>query len=205
MRNAFNQPELFRHAAKSVWDPLYSRGVPARPKIPKLPNEREWWVTLKEGSGRCASGDVYTDGAAEGGFFRAVRAGWGAVGVSEAGEIAWTAGGILGEPNACIFRAELKAVLAVLRVALPPLRIHVDNAQVVQGFQKGRGWCVSSKSFGADVWRTVWDVYDDKGGGVEIRKVKAHCSWWDVLGDRISARNRAGNHLADQEAKRPCT
>jgi hypothetical protein len=164
-RAEFNQPALFKYGGVAVWDPLYSRGVPARPKIPKHPQEREWWSREKEGAERYASGDVYSDGAAEGGFFRAVRAGWWAVAVSEEGEVLWTAGGILGGQHTCIFRAELTAVLEVLRIAIPPLRIHVDNAQVVQGFRKGREWCVSSKSFAADLWREVWEVYDDIGGG----------------------------------------
>ena len=49
------------------------------------------------------------------------------------------AGGILGEPNARISRAELKAVVAVLCVALPPVRLHVDNAQGSLGLSKGQG------------------------------------------------------------------
>ena len=61
---------------------------------------------------------------------------------------------------------------------------------------------MDSKSFGADIWREVWDVCEDIGEGAEIVKVKAHTSWWDVLGGRITARNRAGNHLADYEAKK---
>ena len=82
-------------------------------------------------------------------------------------EVLWTAGGICGEAQASIFRAELTAVLSVLRIAIPPLSIHVDNAQVVQGFIKGRGWCTNSKSCAADLSRTIWDVYDgahDLGG-----------------------------------------
>ena len=201
-RQTFNEPGLFRLARGSVWDPLFSRGVPARPKIPKHPTERDWWRAEKIGEVRCASGDVYTDGAAEGGFFRVVRAGWGAVAISDEGVVLWSAGGVLGDPQASIFRAELKAVLAVLRIAVPPLRIHVDNAQVVRGFQQGKQWCVNSRSCGADIWREVWEVYDEIGGGVEVRKVKAHTFWWDVLAGKITARNRAGNHLAAQEAKK---
>ena len=87
-------------------------------------------------------------------------------------------------------------------MALPPLRIHVDNAQVVQGFRMGRPWCVRSRSYGADLWREVWDKYEDVGGGIEVVKVKAHTSWWEVLAGRISARDRAGNDLADKEAKK---
>ena len=60
-----------------------------------------------------------------------VRAGWGAVCISNEGAVLWKMGGVLGEPQASIFRAELKAVLEVLRIAVPPLRIHVDSAQVV--------------------------------------------------------------------------
>ena len=98
-------------------------------------------------------------------------------------------GGVLGEPQASIFRAELKAVLEVLRIAVPPLRVHVDNAQVVQGFREGRQWCVSGKSCAADLWREVWDVYGDIEGGVEVVKVKAHTTWWEALAGQISARN----------------
>ena len=65
----------------------------------------------------------------------------------------------------------------------------------------GRGWCTNAKSYAADLWREVSDVYEDIGGGVEIRKVRAHTSWWDVLSGRITARDRAGNGLADLAAK----
>ena len=44
-------------------------------------------------------------------------------------------------------------------------------------------------------------MLEDIGGGVDIIKVKAHTTWWDVLAGKVTARNRAGNHLADQEAK----
>ena len=88
--------------------------------------------------------------------------------------------------------------MVAIRLTDTSVRTHVDNARVVQGSQQGREWCVSSKSFAADLWRTVWDVYDDIGEGVEVIKVKAHTSWWDVLAGRIAARDRAGNHLADQ-------
>ena len=201
-REAFNKPEIFKWGRRAVFDPLFSRGVPARPKLPRTPSPCSWKVEEVKGGGLWATGDVYTDGSAEGGFFRAIRAGWGAVALSEDGVVSWRAGGVCHEPQANIFRAELSAVLAVLQMALPPLRIHVDNAQVVQGFRMGRPWCVRSRSYGADLWREVWDKYEDVGGGIEVVKVKAHTSWWEVLAGRISARDRAGNDLADKEAKK---
>ncbi len=96
----------------------------------------------------------------------------------------------------------MMAVLNVLRIALPPVTIHVDNAEVVRGFGEGPEWSTAAGRDGGDLWREVWRRMDDIGGGVEIKKVKAHTSEEDIDGGVISARDRYGNLHADAEAKR---
>ena len=185
-----------------VWDPLYSRGVPARPKFPAPPPARTWWAAVKDEAERAATGDIYTDGSAAGWHWRLTRAGWAAVSLDDEGKVLWRMGGICGEPHASILRAELTAVLEVLRIAVPPVKIHVDNQCVVDGFERGVRWCTHSNRDAADIWIQVWRKMEDIGEGVTVTKVKAHSTWWEVLSGVITARNRGGNALADSEAKK---
>ncbi len=190
-----------RHGTAALWDPLYSRGVPCRPKIPPLPQPTTWWSVRREGVEKAASGDVYTDGSALGWFWRVVRAGWAAVALDEEGNELWTLSGVCAEPHASIFRAELRAVIETLRIAVPPLRIHVDNAQVVRGFQEGRLWGTAAGREAADMWREFWYLIEDIGEGVDIVKVTAHSTWWQVLTGSVTLRDHIGNSAADREAK----
>ena len=50
-----------------------------------------------------------------------------------------------------IARAELYAVLMVLRLCIPPVRVHTDCALVVRGVEAGRKWCTHSKRPHADL------------------------------------------------------
>ncbi len=101
-----------------------------------------------------------------------------------------------------ILRAELTAVLNVLRVAMPPVRIHVDNAEVVRGFAEGPRWCTAAGRDGGELWREVWERMRDIEGGVSVIKVKAHTDEDAVAEGIITERNRFGNLHADREAKR---
>ncbi len=192
---------ILKNGQSSVWDPLYSRGVPCRPKVPPPPPSSSWWFPRAEGVTKTASGDVYTDGSAVGWYWRAVRAGWAAVAVDTNGKELWAMSGTCSEVNASIFRAELKAVMETLRIAVPPLRIHVDNAQVVHGFSEGEEWCVGAGREAADMWRDVWHMMNEIGGGVEVVKVPAHTTWWQVLTGAVSLKDHLGNTAADREAK----
>ena len=108
----------------------------------------------------------------------------------------------MGGPNCSSFRAELRALLEVLRVAVPPLKIFVDNKGVVDGVKKGEKWCTASGSTGADLWRKIWWMLNElEGQEVSVVKVKAHTGWWDVLSGRISHIDHVGNAMADQAAK----
>ena len=74
-----------------------------------------------------------------------------------------------------MFRAELRAVLEALRLAVPPLTLHTDNGLVVLGWQRGKQWCCSSDRDGADFWLLFWRRIDDIGKeGIRIVKVKVH-------------------------------
>jgi hypothetical protein len=57
------------------------------------------------------------------------------------------------------------------------LTIHCDNATVVSGIERGRGWCCSARRPHADVWRHIWRLLEDielGPSGVRIVKCKAH-------------------------------
>ncbi len=193
--------DTVRHGTAALWDPLYSRGVPCRPKIPPPPQPMAWWSVRREGVEKAASGDVYTDGSAMGWFWKAVRAGWAAVALDDEGNELWTLSGVCAEPHASIFRAELRAVIETLRIAVPPLCIHVDNAQVIRGFQEGRQWSTAAGREAADMWREFWRLIEDIGEGVDIVKVAAHSTWWQVLTGSVTLRDHIGNAAADREAK----
>ncbi len=201
LRNEKCPPQVLKVGNAHLWDPLYSRAVPARPKIPPPPPHKVWWEIKDRGADLLATGRVYTDGAAQGWYWRAARAGYAAVCVNDEGVTQWVMKGVCGEPNASVARAELRAVLETLAVAAPPLTIYSDSAFVVNGFAKGRSWCTRSGGEAADLWRLAWHRMEDIGGGVDIKKVKAHTSWTDVLRGRISTADRDGNAAADLAAK----
>ena len=129
-------------------------------------------------------------------------AGWGFVVLDDEGKWLWTAKGTFAGPNCSSFRAELNALLEALRATMPPVTIYVDNKAVVDGVQRGERWCTASGSSGADLWREIWGYLRElKGQEVQVVKVKAHTSWWDVLEGRISHREHVGNSMADKAAK----
>ncbi len=81
-----------------------------------------------------------------------MRGGWGlAVLRPEADEVLWAMRGTCSDLSPTVVRAELKAVLEALRVALPPICLHVDNLEVVAGFERGECWCTSPTRDGADL------------------------------------------------------
>ncbi len=192
---------LLRMGRKSVWDPLFSRGVAARPKVPRPPRTRSWWTRCSAQAEQLATGTVFTDGAYQGWFWKGARAAWAAVAATEDGVVLWRLQGVIGEPHPSILRAELMALREVLRMAAPPLTVYIDNKAVVDGFSRGRAHCTASTTDAADIWRDVWRLVEDIGPGVSILKVRAHTTWWDVLAGRIEPFLRWGNDKADRAAK----
>ena len=201
-REACCEEEDRKEWAAFTWNPMYSRGVPPRPKDPPLVPAHTWHEVSKEGVEKVATGRVYSDGSARGCFWRARRAGWAFVVLDEDGKWKWTAKGTVDGPDCSSFRAELKALLEVLRVAVPPLKIFIDNKGVVDGIANGESWCTNSRSACADLWRQVWVHWKElEGQGVQVIKVKAHTSWWDVLSGVIPHIDHVGNAMADRAAK----
>ena len=56
--------------------------------------------------------------------------------------------GSMDEPYPCALRAELRALLEILRHTAGNLIVHVDNKEVVDGVAQGRQWCCEAKRAG---------------------------------------------------------
>ena len=203
LREAHCPEWVARCCDKEAWNPLFSRGILARPRAAKLPSDRSWFEAADHGDRGGATGDAYTDGSSTGSYWLARRGGWAVVSLDTAGRWRWTRYGTLGGPNVSSHRAELRALAEALRLAVPPLRVHTDNQDVVDGVACGRAWCTSSRSADADLWREVWDLLDLKRaiGEVFVVKVRAHTGWKELLERRITPRDQYGNWLADAAAK----
>ena len=202
LRSAECPAALLRAGRVAAWDPLFSRAVPARPKDVSIPTERTWIEKADASVEAIVTGEVYSDGSARGRFWRSSRAGWAFVVFDPQGGWKWTAKGTVGGLDPSSFRAELKALLEALRLAVPPVTIYVDNSSVVRGVEKGEEWCTSSGATGAGLWREIWAILRDlEGQEVHVRKIKAHTGWWDVLLGRITHRQHVGNGMADTAAK----
>ena len=63
--------------------------------------------------------------------------------------------GTLGGPYIDSCLAELKATLEALRLALPPLTIHRDNAELMRAEAKGKQWCIAARTRGAASWAEI--------------------------------------------------
>ena len=103
-----------------------------------------------------------------------------------------------------IARAELHAVLVMLRNAQPPVTLWVDCQLIIDGVQAGQRWATSPKRQHADIWRDIWWHLDDMGSDVvDFKKVKAHQSKakWKQHSQDMQV-GLAANHAADAYAKR---
>ena len=87
---------------------------------------------------RIVQGRAYTDGACRGFWRRTRRAGWGACVVDDMGYVEWGIYGSCPDAYASSLRAELWGVLGILRYAVAPLAIGVDNAEVITSWSSGK-------------------------------------------------------------------
>ena len=100
-------------------------------------------------------------------------------------------------------RAELAAVLQVLRTELRKVHIKTDSAYVLRGCQRLRfdwaalGW---HGILHADLWQQVHALMLARGDDVAISKVKGHASAQDVIAGRVTQRDKQGNDSADKLA-----
>ena len=82
-----------------------------------------------------------------------------------------------------IKRAELTAFLCLLRKAIGPTVVHVDNAGIIDGLWRGETRCIAPRAKDADLWILIWEEvhrFHQAGILVEVEHVK-------------SAPHRAGN------------
>ena len=197
-------PKSLQESARMDPDnPLYRIGVPARPQFPDPPPPRENWIGNRPDDGAAASGVAYTDGALRGTVPRARRAGWAYV-VDDDRAALWGKFGVCSEPYPTVLRAELHALLEILRVTVGPIIIFVDNLEVVEGVANGERWCCHPKRDGADLWRSIWARLNDLSGLVRVEKVKAPLTYQHVLDGKTSWAKWVGNGIADMWAKQGC-
>ena len=189
-----------KKAMVRLWDPLFTRGVPAAPKIPKTPKGGIYW-TGKEPS--AVEGVIYSDGACSGHWGRVKRAGTALVQVDGEGKLIWALHVVSGDLMPSSFRAELRALKEIMQRTTGDVLMLTDNALVVKGFEEGPEWSTEAKREGADLWRSIWArklMLDGEGIEVKVRKVKGHASKEDVQEGRVRAIDAVGNHEADRAA-----
>ena len=116
----------------------------------------------------------------------------------------WGKFGVCSEPYPTVLRAELHALVEILRVTVGPITIFVDNLEVVNGIPNGERWCCHPKRDGADLWKQIWHRLRELEGMVRVEKVKAHLTYQHVLDGRMSWAAWIGNGIADLWAKRGC-
>ena len=110
----------------------------------------------------------------------------------------------MAEKYTTIICAELRAAIDALRHCAPPVVIHTDKQQLVDGWNAGQRWSCASTRDGADLWRTFWARNNDVGPGINIVKVKAHVPFARVQQGAMTFQNWCGNSLADSGAKAGC-
>ncbi len=207
LRDSAACTSMLKYGATHLSDPLFLQGVPAKPHPPDPPPliERSAieGVDGSEGTGDAIyTGEAYTDGALKAlGPRRFWRGGWAAVVVDGKGKVTHGVWGTCPDAYPSSLRAELWAVMQLLLKALPPLRVHVDCAEVLRGISRGPAWCTDGAREGADLWRRIWHSLLQMGGGVTFRKVKAHTTEAHVQSGLITAVQRRGNEHADRLAK----
>ena len=59
------------------------------------------------------------------------------------------------EVQRTIKRAELTALLCLLRKVCGPIKIHVDNKGMIDGLRKGEKECIKPRAGDADLWKNL--------------------------------------------------
>ena len=189
--------EAIRQKGKERWwDPLFSRSIPAMPLMPAMPTARTH-VFPSGAEETVITGNIFTDGALRGTLLQARRAGWAFAMIDPSTlQLVVAFFGSCASLWQSVLRAELQAIDEALSRAVAPAVIYTDSGVAVAAFSKGRKYCCSSKSEGAEIWRRIWWRLRDFGS-FDLRKVKAHTTAHDVAEGFISADKQAGNAAAD--------
>ena len=95
-------------------------------------------------------------------------------------------------------------MLALIRnIGVFPVTFLTDYQRVLDGLRKGRKWCCSAKRRDADLWRLIWDRYEElaEEGMLTPEKVKAHTAQYKIDEADVEVRpkllaNKAVDHAA---------
>ena len=142
VREEFKDQDILHDAQSALLggSPLFVHGIPVQEEEPKGPPFVERWcggVQPIDNDPYVFTGNVFTDGAMKGpALARLRRAGWAAVTVDDNANIVYGLYGTCPDRFPTAFRAELLAVERVLAYAWPPVRIHIDNQEVINGIQQ---------------------------------------------------------------------
>jgi len=165
------------------------------------------WVFGVAGEEGVLSGRVYGDGSGLYNDSPIQRCGWGVTAIRQSAAGIWTivAGcyGALPGPIQSVPAAETWAFLIALRFAVPPLTFCTDCMFVVQQFRAGPADSIAASRSHADIWRLIWARIHDLGvESITVEWVKAHTTKKSVELGRTSSRDKLGNDMADELAKK---
>ena len=83
------------------------------------------------------------------------------------------------EVRRTIKRAELTAFLRLLRRAISPAMVHVDEKGIIDGLWRGEMRCIGPRAKDSDLWILIWEKFHrvhQEGVRVEVEHVKARRS-----------------------------
>ena len=165
------------------------------------------WVVRPPDGTISTAWTVYTDGSLLDGPTPLLgRCGWAFVALDAAGVVRASAHGVPPGWITTIFGAETWAILQAVAHASGPSALRVDCKAAVDVLFSGRACAVSVKRVTARAWAAIFDAIATVPLG-SLSWVPAHTVAADVgvrrigNGQFLTARDRAGNDLADQLAK----
>ena len=127
------------------------------------------------------------------------RCGWGWVQTSPAGW-GWASYGPLEGSSQSVPRAEMVAVIQVVRATTGDISIYTDHANIVSGMAKGHVRCAFLSN--SDLWEDIWAAVRTHAGSVSVFKVPAHADVDAVLTSDVPREAIVGNYVADAVADR---
>ena len=142
---------------------LWTQGLRYDPlaEYPFVEREEIEVLAKKDSNHPCVyTGTAFVDGSLKGRYLRSRRCGWGATTFDlETGHQSYAVYGPLSAKvltQLRILRAELWALLHVLRHTLLPLVVYTDCEAVVTGWERGEKWSTSASRPHADACRFIW-------------------------------------------------
>ena len=151
---------------------------------------------------------VYLDGSFRDGPTEDMgRTGWGFIARDPEGRVKAAAFGVPPPWIRSIHGAEMWALFAALRCALPGIRLRSDRKAVVDTFHAGRRRATAASDEHARLWSMIFEACDEEAMP-EVVWMPAHTSAADVgrtklsNGAFLSTLDRAANDAADTLAKR---